>query len=142
MGVPLTDAQREVVKEKILEALRVGCYMSTATKTVGITDNTVYVWRRNDPEFDKACEIAQSEGVKHYSSLLKKAAEAGNVQAIMFYLGRRSDEYKENGFDAKYSEALLRLAKYMVENSGLLPPRTSAIVENAPKSVSVEISPN
>lgn len=54
-------------------------------------------WRREDPEFDKACEDAKKKTIRWVESKLFKRIEEGDEKSIKFYLSTqgRDEGYTE-----------------------------------------------
>ncbi|MFA5958762.1 hypothetical protein [Hyphomicrobium sp.] len=52
-----------IVCNAILSALRSGKNITTAARIVGLARSTILVWRKADPEFDRAVSLAKEDGI-------------------------------------------------------------------------------
>ncbi len=95
-----TEAKREAEKTKLLNALRMTPIIQIACQQAGIQSRSSYYrWRREDPDFAKACDDAIGEGVELVSDLaeskLIQAIKDQNYSAISFWLRHRHPAYAE-----------------------------------------------
>lgn len=93
-------AKREAEKTKFLDALRKTPIIQLASQQAGLPSRaTYYRWRKDDPEFAKACDEAIGEGVELISDLaetrLVTAIKDGDFNAIRFWLKNRDPDYAE-----------------------------------------------
>ena len=65
----------------------------TASELCGISESTANEWKK-DPEFRSAVLAARAKGVEWWVSKLKGHADK-QVGAVMFWLSRRSPEFRE-----------------------------------------------
>ncbi len=59
--------------------------ISSACKKAGIDRDTYYRWRKEDPEFAKACDEAYDHAADFVESKLYQLINEGNPSAIIFY---------------------------------------------------------
>lgn len=60
-----------------------------AYSKLGIAHSRYYKWRKEDPEFDEACEKLQQSAVKWVESKMFEMIENGNTALVKFYLNCR-----------------------------------------------------
>jgi hypothetical protein len=77
------------LEEELLRALRLGNSRSTAAAFVGIDDSTLWRWTENFAGFCKRVEAAEATAEVRVVGRLIEAADAGDMQAIKFWLERR-----------------------------------------------------
>jgi len=103
-GQRFSKAQIKQLKEDYIEALKASAGLVTqACKKVGIDSRqTIYNWRKKDPEFDAACEEAGKEASEMALDLAESALmrniQAGDTKAIKFYLTCKG---KPRGYDLR-----------------------------------------
>jgi len=93
-------AKRDAEKTKFLDALRKTPIIQLASQQAGLPSRaTYYRWRKDDPDFAKACDEAIGEGVELISDLaetkLVSAIKDGDFNAIRFWLKNRDPDYAE-----------------------------------------------
>lgn len=71
------------------EHLRQGLRPGAAAEAVGITRQTVYMHRKNDPDFAEAERLAEREACEIVEDALFNAAISGNVKAAETWLYNR-----------------------------------------------------
>ncbi len=76
-------------KEAIIQSLGAGAFITKAVEAAGVSHDTYYRWRREDPDFDKACETALASRVGRVEDALYAKAVSGNVTACIFWLCNR-----------------------------------------------------
>ena len=97
-GTKLTKAQKKVVKDKFIEALKKsGGVLKPACEALHISRQTILDWRKADPEFDAACNEACELFLDEVESRLYAAVRRGNFKAIKFYLETKG---RARGYDA------------------------------------------
>jgi hypothetical protein len=127
------NPNKRIQQEKILEGLRVGLSYATAAKAAGVGKGCMYLWRREEPVFAEACDMAESVAVKYYADQLKKCADTGNASAIMYFLTKRSEEFKD-GIDVKTLSALQQLLSLLSNEGTLIPlPIPKLPIQQHPK---------
>lgn len=52
-----------IVCDAVLSALRAGNDIATAARIVGLSRSAIHLWRKSDPDFDRAVTIAKQAGV-------------------------------------------------------------------------------
>lgn len=52
-----------IVCNAVLEALRSGKDIASAARQIGISRSAVRLWRKADPEFDRAVVLAKQDGI-------------------------------------------------------------------------------
>ncbi len=86
------DAKRA----RILEALRTGHHRSSATRSAGLTYETLRARMRADPEFAREVENAEEDAHEAVEDALLRKAVAGDLVAIQVWLYNRSpDRWKD-----------------------------------------------
>lgn len=96
-GHKYSKAQKKAVKEKFLEALqRSGGIYKSACEALHISRRMIIDWRREDPEFDEACNETVEVFIDEVETKLHEAIKAGNFKAIKFFLERKA---RNRGYD-------------------------------------------
>lgn len=85
-------------KENVfLEQLKTIPNISLACEKVGLSRNTVYRWRNEDPDFKKRLDEALGSGVESVNDLAESKLVAqinsGNMQAIRYWLDNNKKGY-------------------------------------------------
>jgi DNA-binding XRE family transcriptional regulator len=85
--------------DHIIDHCAAGGSISTFGGVVGVTRQTVYNWRKEQPEFDAACEVAILKAAFLDEQKLLQLAhgllEKGNFGALQYRLGNRlPDEWR------------------------------------------------
>lgn len=95
----LTTVEKRIVrnKEQVLEQLKKVPIVQVACSKVGIGRATYYRWRKDDPAFAEATEMALRDGVgvindMAESQLITEMKE-GNLSALTFWLRNRHPAY-------------------------------------------------
>lgn len=89
--IPITTEDR---KQVILNAMRVGLSLTTASRVAGVTRNAVYQWAEKDQEFQEALQQVQAMGIKEVTDALTKQALNGSTKAAIFWLSQRAEEFR------------------------------------------------
>ena len=86
-GHRYSERQKKVLKEQYIEALRrsVGV-MAPACAQIGVERGTIYRWRKEDPDFDAACDEVLEVALDFAESALMRNIHAGDTKAIKFFL--------------------------------------------------------
>lgn len=94
-----------VRRERLLNALRLGCTRKTATLTAGISEDTFARWMRNNADFAEAIARAEHDAVARNIALIARAANR-NWRAAAWWLERtRPETYKlRNGLSISTEE--------------------------------------
>ena len=96
-GVRYTKAQKVATKEKFIELLKKsGGILKPACEALHMSRQTVLDWRKEDPEFDKACLEACELFLDEAESRLYAAVRRGNFKAVKFYLEHKG---RSRGYD-------------------------------------------
>ena len=95
-----TQAKRDAEKVRLVEAFRKTPIVQLACQSAGVQSRSSYYrWRKEDPEFAKACDDAIGEGVELVSDLaeskLIQAIKEQNYSAISFWLRHRHPAYAD-----------------------------------------------
>ncbi len=89
----------DVKKAEYLRLLREGGRRHQSARQVGVTPMTVINHQAADPEFKRACEMAEMEALDEVESAIHMAAASGNVTACIFILQNRDpDRWKDMRF--------------------------------------------
>jgi hypothetical protein len=80
------------VRKKILATIEAGSTLKDAAAYAGICDETLRIWRRDNPDF--AAEFYRAEGVAAvaYTLAVKRASDNGDWRAAAWWLERRCPE--------------------------------------------------
>lgn len=92
-------AETPEAKAAFCETLANTCHVGKAAAAAGVTRNTCYVWRRRDPEFAAAWDLAEQVGVSAMEDEAKRRAFEG-VEEPLTYQGSFSYLY-ETRLDAE-----------------------------------------
>ena len=89
---------RTAKKEKaLLDALRNGLSISSASRAAGIHRSTYYAWRETHPDFATAADDAIEEGTDGLEDeAMRRAMTSSDTMLIFMLKGRRGDKYREN----------------------------------------------
>lgn len=83
--------------EQFLEQLRLIPNISVACEKVGISRNSIYKWRENDPIFRERMDRALRLGVESVNDLaeshLVQKIKSGDMRAITYWLGNKKKDY-------------------------------------------------
>ncbi len=91
----------EEIEKKICDAVRAGSYLSVAARHAGISESTVYEWRRAAREdgahprlvaFAAALDKADADGEVHTIGVIRREIARGNTRAGFELLARRHPE--------------------------------------------------
>lgn len=101
----------EQLKREFLEKLEAndGRMYETYTGSVDWDFNAVRKWRKEDPEFDKACEQAKLKTIRWVESKLFDKIREGNEKSIKFYLstiGRQLGYQETQKIEAEVASTL------------------------------------
>jgi hypothetical protein len=92
--------KKKRVRDKFLEELRKVPIVIVACQNCGISRNTVYRWRHEDPVFMESMEEALTEGENSIHDLahskLVGLINKSNLPAIRFWLNNRHPLYKQS----------------------------------------------
>lgn len=83
------------VESAIREALEDGCSIETACAKARVSRSTLDDWRSSDPTFRAFVSEAKATGIARRARQLLEQCDAGNVQALQFWLTRRAPEFRE-----------------------------------------------
>jgi transposase-like protein len=86
----------EEVHSRIVAAIKDGATQRAAARMVGVTPETLSIWKRRYPDFREAVERAHAEAQVFAETSLYRMAAKGNVNALMFWLkNRHPSEWRE-----------------------------------------------
>ena len=85
----MTDTQRDIAMARFLVEYADGHAVKHCAQVAGVDRVTIWRWRRIDPEFSEAFDLAQDDGSDEYEELLFTQARTGNVAAILGALRMR-----------------------------------------------------
>jgi len=89
--------KKDKKKNEFLEQLRKTPVIQIAAEKVSISRNSVYKWRKEDPEFHKAMELALIEGEELINdiseSTLLSLIKDRKWQALSFWLSHRHPKF-------------------------------------------------
>jgi len=96
--------KKERVQDKFLEELRKIPIVQVACERCGLSRQSVYRWRNNDPEFRVSMDRALDEGEELLNDLcesqLLSLVKDKNFQAIKYRLDKRHPKYKKSSENA------------------------------------------
>ncbi|MEI6420061.1 MAG: phBC6A51 family helix-turn-helix protein [bacterium] len=111
-------------KDVFLEHLKTFPIVLGACEKSGLSRNTIYQWRKKDPDFCVEMDEALAEGEDRINDLtenqLLTLIKEKNWSAIAFWLKHRNPKFKEK------IEVTAR-----VEDSGVLTPEQEVLLKNA-----------
>jgi len=91
--------KKNKVKDAFLEQLRKVPIIQVACEKVGISRNSVYRWKNDDPEFEKELTVALEEGEALVNDMsenqLLSLIREKNWHAISFWLRKRNPKFKD-----------------------------------------------
>lgn len=91
--------KKDKVKDAFLEQLRKVPIIQVACEKVGISRNSVYRWKNEDPEFEKELTTALEEGEALVNDMsenqLLVLIREKNWHAISFWLRKRNPKFKD-----------------------------------------------
>ena len=90
-------ASKPVYERRMLEALARGMSPARAGRTAGVGRSTVYLWRREDPEFAQKWDDAVADGIDLLEDEARRRALEGSDKLLMFLLERRRPEVDRSG---------------------------------------------
>jgi len=76
----------QVLEDKIVAAIKDGATQQAAARLVGITPETLSIWKREYSAFGEAVETARAQAQVFAETSLYRFATTGNVKALMFWL--------------------------------------------------------
>ncbi len=83
--------------KKFIEELKLVPIVSAACEKVGIARNSVYRWRKEDPEFKKQMDEALDMGAESVSDLAESKLinniKTGSMRAIEYWLNNNKKKY-------------------------------------------------
>lgn len=96
VGRALTIRATKKARESFLLTLRECGNITAACRAAGISRDTAYRWREQDPEFDKWWDAALDASTDHLEEVAYKRAEEQSDLLLMFLLkARRPALYRE-----------------------------------------------
>jgi hypothetical protein len=91
--------KKNKVKDAFLEQLRKVPIIQVACEKVGVSRNSVYRWKNDDPEFAKEMETALEDGEALVNDMtenqLMVLIREKNWHAISFWLRKRNPKFKD-----------------------------------------------
>ena len=87
--------KRDNRKKRFIEALTVHGTVYHAAKAAGVSRQTVYRWREEDPEFADRWDEAIENAVDEVESTIYQQAVGGNTLAAIFYLKAHRPMYRD-----------------------------------------------
>ena len=88
----------ETYSQKFLAAIKKGLSEKSAAELCGISESTATEWKK-DPNFRRDVLAARNQGKEKMLDLLLVACEVaapkGNAQPIIYWLSRRTEEFRE-----------------------------------------------
>jgi hypothetical protein len=81
-------------RRQFLSVLATGYSVTRAAQAIGLSRNTMYEWRRDDPEFAREWDDAWESGTDCFEDQLREMAAEKNIAAVIFGLkSRRPERY-------------------------------------------------
>ena len=87
--------KRDTRKKRFIAALTVQGTVSHAAQAAGVSRNTVYRWRDEDPEFAILWDEAHEQAVDSVESVLFQKALSGDTICMIFYLKAHRPIYRD-----------------------------------------------
>jgi len=83
----MTPIKRKALKKKFIEAYEnSACNVSVACKSIGISRNCFYDWRKNDSEFHDALNELEEGVIDLAETMLYKGIREGKTAELIFFL--------------------------------------------------------
>jgi hypothetical protein len=89
--------RKDYKKKQFLEAFAKLKTIWAAAKSVNIDRQRVYNWRKTDPEFEAAYQVADCEATERLETVAHARAESGKSDQLLIFLlkARDPEKYKE-----------------------------------------------
>ena len=87
--------KRDTRKKRFIAALTTHGTVSHAAQAAGVSRNTVYRWRDEDPEFAILWDEAHEQAVDSVESVLFQKALSGDTICMIFYLKAHRPIYRD-----------------------------------------------
>ena len=87
--------RRDTKKKRFIETLASQGTVSHAAQAAGVSRNTVYRWRDDDPEFAILWDEAHEQAVDSVESVLFQKALSGDSICLIFYLKAHRPIYRD-----------------------------------------------
>lgn len=87
--------KRDSRKKRFIEALTLNGTVFHAAQAAGVSRQTVYRWRQENPEFADLWEEAIENAVDEVESTIYQQAVGGNTLAAIFYLKAHRPIYRD-----------------------------------------------
>ena len=87
--------KRDTKKKRFIETLAVQGTVSHAAQAAGVSRNTVYRWRDDDPEFAILWDEAHEQAVDSVESVLFQKALSADTICMIFYLKAHRPIYRD-----------------------------------------------
>ena len=97
----------ETISQKFLGAIELGLSEKSAAELCGVSESTVNLWKKDD-DFRSAVLEARGKAKEFYVKKLRDHAEK-QVGAVMFWLSRRTTEFREEQPNTDDADKLARL---------------------------------
>ena len=117
--------KKDRLQDTFLAELRLLPIVEAVCEKINLSRNSVYRWRKEDPEFRRQMDEALAEGetrlIEVAETQLVSLIQSGHWPAISFILSRRSPKYKER----------LEISGSLQTNEETLTPEQAAKVSKA-----------
>jgi hypothetical protein len=91
--------KKNKLQNQFFEELRKVPIIQVACEKTGVSRNSIYRWKKEDPKFSKKMEQAMTDGVAFVNDMsesqLLTMIKEKNWSAISFWLKHRNDNYKD-----------------------------------------------
>src|SRR5215207_6922880 len=87
--------KRDTKKKRFIETMAAQGTVSHAAQAAGVSRNTAYRWRQDDPEFAGLWDEAHEKAVDVVESVLYQKALSGDTIAMIFYLKAHRPIYRD-----------------------------------------------
>jgi len=91
--------------------------ISTACDMVGLDRGTIYNWRKEDPDFERALKDAEERQIDFVEGKLMSLVDSGDSTATIFYLKTKG---RSRGYNEKSLQDIPELVVRFV-SSGIIP---------------------
>lgn len=110
----MQQARTRKSKEKILEALQRGWSLSGAARHARVSASQSYKWRREDKEFDEACDAAIEVGTDCLEDAAMNKAKRGKSDVLTMFLlnGRRPEKFRRKAEEAPAAVVEVRVRRF------------------------------
>lgn len=110
------------VTDKLFEALKLGATRRAACAYAGISEETLYKWINDFPEFSECCTRAEDSAEMGFTKVIQECAMNGDWKAAESWLKRRrrgdwSDGVDHTSSDGSMTPTAIQIIPYVKPDS-------------------------